>query len=180
MHNTYLVTIICPDRTGLVSAITGALFDLGVNLGSTNFNVLGGGAEFTAVCEASEVSGEQLEAALRAVPELAGADLRVVEFAYPVTPAPNTDVTHRITIQGRDHPGLVARLTEVFVEFDANIVRLHADRLSDQGRDDYLIRIAAWIPENREHACLASISNTASSLQMQCSYSKLPAMTGAT
>ena len=81
----------------------------------------------------------------------------------------------RITIQGGDHPGLIARLTEVFIEFDANIVRLNADRVSEQGGDQYVIQIDAWIPAAREHACLASISNTASSLQMHCSYSKLPA-----
>ncbi|HBE93478.1 MAG TPA: formyltetrahydrofolate deformylase, partial [Gammaproteobacteria bacterium] len=33
MHDVYLVTILCPDRTGLVSSIAGAMFDLGMNLG---------------------------------------------------------------------------------------------------------------------------------------------------
>lgn len=175
MHNVYLVSVLSSDKTGLVSAISGCLFDLGINLGSTSFTVLGSGAKFTAVCETNDdMTSQGLQDALTALTELNGAEVQVVDFEFSPVPAANTEVTHRISIQGGDHPGLVARLTEVFIEFDANIVRLNADRLSNDGQDQYLIQIAAWIPESREHACLASISNSASSLQMQCSYSRLP------
>ena len=51
MSTTVLVSIIGPDRVGLVSAVTSRLFDLGADLGDTSFAVLGGGAEFTAICE---------------------------------------------------------------------------------------------------------------------------------
>jgi glycine cleavage system transcriptional repressor len=176
MLNVYLVTIVCPDRTGLVSSIAGTLFELGINLGSTNFAVLGGGSEFTAVCTSESGAGKDvLKEALAALPDLQGATIQVTDFEFDTTTAPNADVTHRITIQGGDHPGLVATLTETFVEFDANIVRLNADCLTQDGSRQYLIQIAAWIPPDREHACLASISNTASSLRMQCSYSKIHA-----
>ena len=179
MHNIYLVSVLSSDKTGLVSAISGCLFDLGINLGSTSFTVLGSGAKFTAVCESTDgMTGEGLEEALAALPELSGAEIQVVDFEFSPEPAANTEITHRITIQGGDHPGLVARLTEVFLDFDANIVRMNADRLSNDGQDQYLIQIAAWIPAGREHACLASVSNTASSLQMQCSYSRLPGELG--
>ena len=175
MHNIYLVSVLSSDKTGLVSAISGCLFDLGISLGSTSFTILGSGAKFTAVCETTDdMSRSGLEEAIVSLPELEGAEVQVVDFQFSPEPAANTQITHRISIQGGDHPGLVARLTEVFIEFDANIVRLNADRLSNDGQDQYLIQIAAWIPANREHACLASISNTASSLQMQCSYSRLP------
>ncbi len=175
MQNVYLVSVLSSDKTGLVSAISGCLFDLGINLGSTNFTVLGSGAKFTAVCESDpEITKAGLEEMLESLPELANAEIQVVDFEFSGEAAANTEITHRITIQGGDHPGLVARLTEVFLEFDANIVRLNADRLNHDGQDQYLIQIAAWIPASREHGCLASISNTASSLQMQCSYSRLP------
>ena len=179
MHNVYLVSVLSSDKTGLVSAISGCLFDLGVNLGSTSFTILGSGAKFTAVCESeSDLSKEDLEAALASLPELSGAEIQVVDFEFSPSPAANTEITHRITIQGGDHPGLVARLTEVFMEFDANIVRLNAEPISNDGEKQYLIRIAVWMPANREHACLASISNTASSLQMQYSYTRLPGELG--
>ena len=175
MHNVYLVSVLSKDKTGLVSAISACLFDLGVNLGSTNFTVLGSGAKFTAVCESAlDITKAALEEALSSLPELTGADVQVANFEFSQDLPENAEITHRITIQGGDHPGLVARLTEVFNDYDANIVRLNAERLIDDGEDQYLIQIAAWIPTSREHACLASISNTASSLQMQCSYSRLP------
>ena len=179
MHNVYLVSVLSSDKTGLVTAISGCLFDLGINLGSTSFTVLGSGAKFTAVCEStSDVSKESLEEALASLPELSGAEIQVVDFEFSPKPAANAEITHRITIQGGDHPGLVARLTEVFMEFDVNIVRLNAEPISNDGENQYLIRISVWMPANREHACLASISNTASSLQMQCSYTRLPAELG--
>ena len=179
MHNAYLVSVLSSDKTGLVSAISGCLFDLGINLGSTSFTILGSGAKFTAVCEsASGVSKASLEEALASLAELSGAEIQVVDFEFSPSPAANTEITHRITIQGGDHPGLVARLTEVFMEFDANIVRLNAEPISNDGEKQYLIRIAVWMPANREHACLASISNTASSLQMQYSYTRLPGELG--
>ena len=179
MHNVYLVSVLSSDKTGLVSAISGCLFDLGVNLGSTSFTILGSGAKFTAVCESeSDLSKEDLQEALASLPELSGAEIQVVDFEFSPSPAANTEITHRITIQGGDHPGLVARLTEVFMEFDANIVRLNAEPISNDGEKQYLIRIAVWMPAYREHACLASISNTASSLQMQYSYTRLPGELG--
>jgi len=179
MQNVYLVSVLSSDKTGLVSAISGCLFDLGINLGSTNFSVLGSGAKFTAVCQSDpEITKTALEDTLKSMPELVDAEIQVADFEFSSEPASNTEITHRITIQGGDHPGLVARLTEVFIEYDANIVRLNADRLNNDGEDQYLIQIAAWIPASREHACLASISNTASSLQMQCSYTRLPAEFG--
>ena len=44
MTDYALVSIFCPDREGLVAAVTRRLFDLGINLGDTAFSVLGLGA----------------------------------------------------------------------------------------------------------------------------------------
>ena len=179
MHNVYLVSVLSSDKTGLVSAISGCLFDLGINLGTTSFTVLGSGAKFTAVCEtAPDINKAALLEALASLPELSDADIQVTDFEFSPEAAANAEITHRITIEGGDHPGLIARLTETFIEYDANIVRLNADRLTQNGELQYLIQIDVWIPPRREQACLASISNTASSLQMQCSYNRLSAELG--
>ena len=72
MAATAIISIFCPDRTGLIAAITGYLFDLGANLGDTGFTVLGAGAEFNAVCEIPiDLEFSQIEAGLGALPELA-------------------------------------------------------------------------------------------------------------
>ena len=177
MKQALLISIFCPDKTGLIAAITGALFDLNVNLGDTSFAVLGGGAEFTTICE-SPSSPAEIEAYLQALPELEKANIKVSIFDMASTHGANANITHRITVWGSNHPGLVARLTEVF-EFEANIVRLNAEKIPGETEEQYLIQISAYIPESRASACLASISNTASSLQMHCRWMTVESMESA-
>lgn len=174
MTETALVSVFCPDQSGLVAAITGRLFDLGANIGDASFAVLGGGAEFTAVCELpTAISGETVAAELRRLPPIAAAgDAEVT--VRPFTPRPDHgptgEVTHRITVSGGDQPGLIARLCETFVQFKANIVTLGAGRAPELGAGRYAIRFAVWIPPESADACLATVRNTAENLQMDCDW----------
>src|ERR1043165_756503 len=51
MASIAMVSIVCRDGVGLVSAIADYLFSAGINLRDTTFAALGKGAEFTAICE---------------------------------------------------------------------------------------------------------------------------------
>jgi len=167
MSKTALVSVIGPDRLGLVSAITGQIYDLGVNLADTTFAVLGGGAEFTAVCELPETLAlEELEGHLAGLEELSGAEVSVAPFSLSPLHAEQGHITHRIVLQGGDRPGLIARLSEVFQQFNANIVRLNSDRVPGPRDDQYEIRFGVWIPEDNVKSCLATIANTAGELRM--------------
>lgn len=171
MNNTLLVSIICPDRPGLISSITGLLFDLGINLGDTSFAVLGTGSEFTAVCETPEkVSAAMLTEMLRGLDDMEGAEIKVTPFKWGKDRGEAGAVTHRIALQGNDQPGLVARLTEVVSDYDANIVRMDTKTLPAAAGREYLIELAVWIPQGRADACLAAIGNTAASLNMKSSW----------
>lgn len=164
--STVLISIFCPDRTGLVAAITGSLFDLGANLGDTSFAMLGTGAEFTSVCDLPpELDAEELRAELAALPELAGARMEIRPFELDSAAGPLGRVTHRIVLSGGDRPGLIARLSEVFGQFKANIVRLDAQRVPEQGL--YVTRLSVSIPERAE-ACLNTVANTAGELNLSC------------
>lgn len=169
MSDAAIVSILCPDRTGLIAAVAGRLHDLGVNLGDTTFAVLGGGAEFTSVCELPKgVSPQSVEDDLKGLPELAGGKVTVAAFSLPGVHGPSAQVTHRIEIAGRDMPGLVARLAEAFNEFGANIVRLNSERIPGTGGARYVTRISAWIPESKTDACLATVANTAAQMNLTC------------
>jgi glycine cleavage system transcriptional repressor len=161
-----LISFFAPDRTGLVAAVTSRLFDLGANLGDANFAVLGTGAEMSAVCDIpASLSPDDLEAHLRQLPELQDAKLEVIPFALDPTHGPAARVTHRVTVAGGDRPGLVARLSEVFGNFDANIVTMNAEHVpAPGGTNRYIIRFAVAIPEGRANSCLATIANTAEEL----------------
>lgn len=174
MSNTLLVSVICPDRPGLISSITGLLFDLGINLGDTSFAVLGSGAEFTAICEApGKVSADMLVQQLRGLEDLANADIKVSSFKWGVDRGEAGRVTHRIVLQGGDEPGLVARLTEVVSDYDANIVRMDTKTLAATSGREYLIELSVAIPGGRAEACMAALGNTAASLNMKSSWTEI-------
>ena len=165
MASIALISILGPDRVGLVSAIADHLFSAGINLRDTSFAVLGAGAELTAVCELPDGLGvRELEAGLKRLEELGEAEIRVVPFAFDPQPGPMGRITHRVEISGGDQLGLIARLSEIFTQYGANIVRLEAQRIPEAGGDRYVTRFAVWIPADRAQTCLAAVDNTAGSL----------------
>ena len=165
MQSVGLVSILCPDRIGLLSAITGRLFDLGVNLGDATFAAMGRGAEFTAVCEMPpHLDLAELRRELAQLPELAGAEIRVTAYGFDTAPSPSTLITHRVELSGGDQSGLIARLAEIFTNFGANIVRLDAQKLPGGEEGRYVTRFAVAVPPERATHCLAAIENTAGSL----------------
>lgn len=165
MTQTLVIRIVCPDRTGLIAAVTGQLFDIGADLGDTAFQAVAGRAEFSAVCQLSEsVEASALRADLAALPDLAGGQVSVE------SPGGGADaqVTHRIVVSGGDRPGLIARLSEVFGQYGANIVRLDANRIPGPSGGRYVTRLAVTVPPSRVQACLATVVNTAGELRLSC------------
>ena len=169
MASVALVSVLCADRVGLVSAIADHLFDSGVNLRDTSFAALGSGAEFSAVCELPDgMMVAELQASLSSLPVLAGAEVKVSPFAFDPQPGPQALITHRVEVSGGDQPGLVARLSEIFTQFDANIVRLDAQTLPDRAGERYVLRFSVSIPAERAEVCLSAVANTAETLGLTC------------
>jgi glycine cleavage system transcriptional repressor len=165
MASVALVSILSLDRVGLVSAIADCLFSAGVNLRDTAFAVLGRGAEFTSVCELPEgVDAALLQRELARLPELDGAQVRVVPYGFDPLPGPMGQITHRIEVSGGDQLGLIARLAEIFAQNGANIVRLDAQKLPDAEGGRYVTRFSVWLPVDRAELCIAAVENTAGSL----------------
>ena len=165
MASVALVSILCPDQIGLVSAVADQLFSAGVNLRDTTFAAMGSGAEFSSVCELPDgLSAERLRHELAGLPELAAAEIRVMPYPYNPAPGPLDRITHRIEVSGGDQLGLIARLSEIFTQYHANIVRLDAQKLSDAEGGRYVTRFAVAIPTAEAGNCLAAVTNTAGSL----------------
>lgn len=178
MSHVALVSLITPDRSGLVSAVTGCLYDLGVAIGDATFAVLGEGAEFSAILEVPDGLGlADLEAALAAMPMLAEAraagmaTLTVSRFPLHTRQMPMARVTHRLALEGPDQPGIIARVTEILTEYEANIVRLNSERVGGTGPAEvYDLSIACWIDPARADTCLAALANTAQQLHLRFSW----------
>jgi glycine cleavage system transcriptional repressor len=170
---TALISILCEDKPGLIAAVTGRLYDLEINLGDTSFAVLGGGAEFTLVAKLPErLALEELESELRSLAELAGAKLTVTPFGYRDVHGENARITHRIEITGDDSPGLIARLSEAFPGFGANIVLLNSQSVAGASGAGFLLRLAISVPEDKAPACLATVANTAGQMNLKCQWWK--------
>lgn len=169
-----LISISGQDRRGLVSAIAGRLFDLGFNLGDTSFAVLGTGFEFNAVTELpAGLAADEVRAALAEVPDLEGCEVAVRTFEYGATHDETGRATHSVTFRGGDQPGLLARLTEVLLDFGANIVRLNAERIPGSDGNAYVTACDIAVASERAHACLAALANTAGQLQLTCDWRQL-------
>jgi glycine cleavage system transcriptional repressor len=168
MAKNALVTVIGPDRQGLVADLAGRLFDLNINLGDTTFAVLGEIAEFTCLAEVPEqVALGDVERELAGLDGMANTKISVTSLAMAPVHAESGHITHRIEISGFDRPGVVARLSEVFGQFGANIVRMNSEHVpGDDESDRYVTRFAVWIPDRRAEACLATLANTAGELRM--------------
>jgi glycine cleavage system transcriptional repressor len=167
MPHVALVSILGPDRVGLVAAIADHLFLAGVNLRDTTFASLGRGAEFTSLCELPEsLTLAELEQGLAGIEALSGAQIRVVPYAFDYEAGPMDQITHRIEVSGGDQLGLIARLSEIFAQYGANIVRLDAQKLPDSKGGRYITRFAVWLPSAQAEKCLASVTNTAGELRL--------------
>ncbi len=160
-----LLSVYSNDRVGLISEVTGHLFDCGINLGDTTFAILGKGGKFTSIIEIpDELSETNLSADLLSLKGLQDADVDVKRFSIPEVETPSTDITHRIKCEGEDQPGLLARLSDVFIDFDANIIRLKSDQLETDTGTVFVTRFSVNIPLKRVANCLATLSNTAAEL----------------
>jgi glycine cleavage system transcriptional repressor len=169
MSSLALISIFGRDRVGLVAAIADHLFDIGVNLRDASFATLGSSAEFIALCELPpNTAASDVEADLSQLPELEGAQVRATAYNLDPEPTVAGQVTHRITISGGDQLGLVARLADVFRRYAANFVRLEARKLSEAEGGLYVTRFAISLPPEQQNACLATVTNTAGTLNLTC------------
>ncbi len=169
MTQFFLLSLLAPDQSGLISRITAELFDMGINLGDTSFAVLGEGAEFSAVLEMPEgLSEQEVLAHVTGLKELDQAKVQLMPFAFRTLRGETGTITHHVSFQGDDQPGLIARLTEILSDYGANVVRMDTRIVSKADAPIYIIELWVWIPEARKGACLAAMNNTAASLGMKC------------
>jgi glycine cleavage system transcriptional repressor len=166
-----LISLTGPDRVGLIAEVTAALFSLGANLGDTAFAVLGKGFEFSCLAELpAGVSGEDVAATLHRLPTLTGAAIRVSGLPFEPEADERGDITHVIEVEGGDRPGLIARMSEVFAQFDVNVVRMNSKRVLGPSGPHYLTVFAVAMPPERATSCLAAAHNTAGQLNLMCRY----------
>lgn len=166
----FMISIIGKDQVGVISDVTGYLFDIGANLADSSFAVLGEGFEFSAVATfSSGANVAEIQSGLSGLDILSGARITVALFDFETTRAETAKITHTIEITGGDRPGLIARISEVLMDFEANIVRMSSKRNVDAGgAAHYRTRFAICAPADRVRHLSAALYNTAGSLRLDC------------
>lgn len=171
MATNALISFIGPDRPGLISEVSGFLFEKGGNLNDVTFAVLGEGAELTMIYEVpKDLTVEGLEKELKQLPKLQDGEVKVTLFRLKSEHGPSGRITHRIILSGGDRPGLVAKVTKVLDRHGANIVRMNAEKLTGTAGDQYICRFAVSMRAQRAPACLAAIVNIAGELKLTFRY----------
>ena len=168
---TLLISVVGRDRVGVVSAVSAYLFEAGANLADCAYTVLGQGFEFSAVADfATPTSTEEINEGLAALAVLDGATVAVTRFPFDPLRAESGAATHMIEVTGGDRPGLLARISELLVDYDANIVWMNSRRVAT-GRDsfDYRTRFAVHVRPERAVALESALYNSAGSLRLLCS-----------
>lgn len=174
MSTSTLITIECADHPGLIAEVTGRLFDLGINLGDTSFAVLNGNAEFSMVAALPQgITLSDVDKELKSLPQIKDAKLSVLPFTYNAVHIEQEHVTHRVEITGDDSPGLIARLSEALPQFGANIVRLNSESVPSDSGARFLFTMAIAVPPAKAAACMATVANTASQLNLKCHWQQV-------
>jgi glycine cleavage system transcriptional repressor len=118
------VTVIGPDRPGIIADVTGALAGAGVNLEDSTMTLLRGHFAMMLVG-----TGAGLAEVERAVAPLAGELVVTVREVGPETSPAPVGPAYLLSVHGADRPGIVSAITRVVAAAGGNITDL-STRLS--------------------------------------------------
>lgn len=150
MNETSLlaVTAIGADRPGIVSAVSGALFELGCNLQDATSTILRGHFSITLIVKADRsVSVRDVEAALGGV----AGDLELIVTVRPVEEASGavTDPSHIVSVYGADRPGIVFRVTDALARMGANVTELASRLIGDDTDPVYVLMLEVALADTQ-------------------------------
>jgi glycine cleavage system transcriptional repressor len=115
------ITVIGPDRTGIVADVAEALSGVGANLSDSTMTRLRGHFAMTLIC-----TGPSAEAVDKALAPLT-ADGRLLATVRAVQPETDTEINgepYLVSVHGADRLGIVAAVTRVVAGAGGNITDL--------------------------------------------------------
>jgi glycine cleavage system transcriptional repressor len=115
------VTVIGPDRPGIIADVTGALAAVGVNLEDSTMTLLRGHFAMTLICAGQTPAGEVEQALAAAMDPSLAVTVRAVPDELGPQPIGST---YLVTVHGADRLGIVARLTGTIAAAGGNITDL--------------------------------------------------------
>lgn len=128
MLATVVMTVIGPDRPGLVQKVAARVADHGGNWLESRMCRLGG--QFAGILRV-EVAGERRDELADALRNLEGEGLHVtLHTEAAVSIAPGRGVIAQVEIVGHDRPGILRSVSGVFAAHGVNVEDLASERVS--------------------------------------------------
>jgi len=173
MQVPLVMTIIGPDRTGLVESVARVVADHGGNWLESRMCRLGG--EFAGILRV-ELPAEKRQALLGALQNLQGAGLTVVvrpgDTPVPATPGRPA----ALEIVGHDRPGIVREITSVLARAGVNVEEFSSEVASAPMSGETLFKATArlQLPEGCNLAALKKdLEKIAADLLVDVSFAEL-------
>ncbi len=172
----FALTIIGRDRPGIVSQVTGILFDLGCNIADSSCSILGGQFSMILILAHPDyVDRESFGDAFLPLEESGlSVFLRVLKPGGEIRPDIEGDLC-MISVYGSDKPGIVYRVAKILGEKQVNITDLNTKLVGSEERPVYVLILEAVLPENiTEEDVDTWMSPLRSELQVDISVRTIP------
>ena len=168
------MTVIGPDRPGLVDSLAGIVAEHGGNWLESRMSRLGG--QFAGILRA-QVPVEQESNLLRALKQLEREGLTVV--VYPDRPEPEQSTRTMVFLEiiGQDRPGIVHQISHALARHGVNVEELNTECISAAMSGETLFKAQAKlnIPESCNLAVLRSeLEKIAADLIVDLTLKELP------
>ena len=138
MKHWYMLTVVGKDRPGIVSQVTGALYEGGCNLGEASMMRLGG--NFTIMLMVQNEDGAQnLDVVLGSVIDTLSLHVHVDRIEGRLHEHLLPDV--RVSVFGADQPGIVAKTTAALSGAGLHILNLESDVGGTEAKPIYIMHI---------------------------------------
>ena len=146
--NHFALTIVGRDRPGIVSQVTGILFNLGCNIADSSCSILGG--QFAMILILGHPTYTSRESFGDAFNPLEEADLsvalRVLKPGGEIRPEIEGELC-MISVYGADKPGIVYRVARELGDHKVNITDLNTKLVGTEQHPVYVMVIEASLPE---------------------------------
>lgn len=145
----YAVSVVGPDRPGIVAGISEALYRLGCNIADSSCAMLAG--EFAMILIVSHpkpFTKTQLAEELKPVCERLGMTLSIrhLQPGEELRRTPLGEIC-QITVYGADQPGIVYRVTSALAVRQINILDLNTKLVGSDEQPVYVMLLEATLPE---------------------------------
>jgi glycine cleavage system regulatory protein len=172
MLTPMVMTVIGPDRTGLVESVARVVAEHGGNWLESRMSRLGG--EFAGILRI-ELPADKKQPLLDALQKISGLTVVVQSDAASKMTAPGRPA--RLELIGHDRPGIVREISAALARAEVNVEEFTSERVSAPMSGEMLFKAAAHLqlPVNCDLAALkAGLEKIAADLLVDISFAEIP------